>query len=102
MNYPWPGNVREMENVIEYALHLTMMVFHTAEQLPPALLTKSDAAWSPCDFVSIEEYIKQVHPDVADGSFRRTNLLDSGNQPEESVEKRKRWKSPPAGKSRLI
>ena len=23
MNYRWPGNVREMENVIEYALHLT-------------------------------------------------------------------------------
>ena len=39
MAYPWPGNVREMENVIEYALHLTDegKPIHP-EQLPPNLL----------------------------------------------------------------
>ena len=60
MNYPWPGNVREMENVIEYALHLTDENNSIRlEQLPPKLLADTDASWSPRDFVSIEEYTKQ-------------------------------------------
>src|SRR5512135_2495491 len=54
MNYPWPGNVREMENVIEYALHLTDEGKPIRlEQLPPNLLEKKDLSWSPKDFVSI-------------------------------------------------
>lgn len=60
MIYPWPGNVREMENVIEYALHLTDEGNPIRpEQLPPKLLAKTDVPWSPQDFVSIEEYTKQ-------------------------------------------
>ena len=60
MNYPWPGNVREMENVIEYALHLTDEGNPIRpDQLPPKLLANPDATWSPKDFVSIEEYTKQ-------------------------------------------
>lgn len=60
MAYPWPGNVREMENVIEYALHLTDEGNPIRlEQLPPNLSGKKDASWSPKDFVSIEEYTKQ-------------------------------------------
>jgi PAS domain S-box-containing protein len=60
MNYHWPGNVREMENVIEYALHLTDEGRPIRpEQLPPKLLAKADTAWSPRDFVSIEDYTKQ-------------------------------------------
>jgi PAS domain S-box-containing protein len=60
MAYPWPGNVREMENVIEYALHLTDEGNPIRpEQLPPNLLSKKDITWSPKDFVSIEEYTKQ-------------------------------------------
>lgn len=60
MTYPWPGNVREMENVIEYALHLTDEGNSIRpEQLPPKLLAKTDVLWVPRDFVSIEEYTKQ-------------------------------------------
>jgi transcriptional regulator with PAS, ATPase and Fis domain len=60
MAYPWPGNVREMENVIEYALHLTDEGHPIRpEQLPQKLFAKTDALWSPHDFVSIEEYVKQ-------------------------------------------
>lgn len=60
MNYPWPGNVREMENVIEYALHLTDDGHPIRpEQLPPALLAKMEPLWSPKEFVSIEEYTRQ-------------------------------------------
>jgi PAS domain S-box-containing protein len=60
MNYPWMGNVREMENVIEYALHLTDEGNPIRpEQLPPKMLANAEAAWSPRDFVSLEEYTKQ-------------------------------------------
>jgi transcriptional regulator with PAS, ATPase and Fis domain len=60
MNYPWTGNVREMENVIEYALHLTDEGNSIRpEQLPPRLLANTNASWSPRDFVSIEEYTRQ-------------------------------------------
>lgn len=60
MAYPWPGNIREMENVIEYALHLTDEGNPIRpEQLPPKLLAKTNTSWSPGDFVSIEEYTKQ-------------------------------------------
>jgi len=53
MNYPWTGNVREMENVIEYALHLTDEGNPIRpEQLPPKLLVNTDSTWSPKDFVS--------------------------------------------------
>jgi transcriptional regulator with PAS, ATPase and Fis domain len=95
MAYPWPGNIREMENVIEYALHLTDEGNPIRpEQLPPKLLAKTDASWSPGDFVSIEEYTKQ------------SILLLQTNHSEEQIadilgisrknlwEKRKRWNIP--------
>jgi two-component system, NtrC family, response regulator HydG len=92
MNYRWPGNVREMENAIEYALHLTDEGgLIGEEQLPPKLLEKSDTSRSPQDFVSIEEYTRQsISLLQADHSeeqiaeilgFSRKNLW----------EKRKRW-----------
>jgi len=60
MNYHWPGNVREMENAIEYALHLTDEGNPIRpEQLPPKLFAGAEASGSPRDFVSIEEYVKQ-------------------------------------------
>jgi PAS domain S-box-containing protein len=92
MNYSWPGNVREMENVIEYALHLTDDGNSIRpEQLPPKLLIKTEVPWSPRDFVSIEEYTKQ------------SILLLQADHSEEEIaeilgisrknlwEKRKRW-----------
>jgi two-component system response regulator PilR (NtrC family) len=95
MAYPWPGNVREMENVIEYALHLTDEGKPIGqEQLPPNLLSKKDTSWSPKDFVSIEEYTKQ------------SILILQSNHSEEQIaeilgisrknlwEKRKRWGLP--------
>jgi PAS domain S-box-containing protein len=92
MNYPWPGNVREMENVIEYALHLTDEGNPIRpEQLPPKLVAEAETAWRPQDCVSIEEYAK-----------RAILMLQSDHSEEEIAEilgisrknlweKRKRW-----------
>jgi transcriptional regulator with PAS, ATPase and Fis domain len=95
MNYRWPGNVREMENVIEYALHLTDEGNPIRpEQLPPKLLAKTDKSWSPRDFVSIEEYTRQsillLQTDHAEEQIAEILGISRKNL----WEKRKRWNLP--------
>ncbi len=92
MTYPWPGNVREMENVIEYALHLTDEGNPIGpEQLPPKLLAKAEASWRPRDFVSIEEYTKQsilvLQNDHSEDKIAEILGISRKNL----WEKRKRW-----------
>ena len=95
MNYRWPGNVREMENAIEYALHLTDEGNPIRpDELPPKLFAEAEASWNPRDCVSIEEYAK------------RSIALLQGDHSEEQIaeilgisrknlwEKRKRWNIP--------
>ncbi len=95
MAYPWPGNVREMENVIEYALHLTDENKPIRpEQLPPNLLGEKEIAWSPKDFVSIEEYTKQsiliLQRDHSEEQIAEILGISRKNL----WEKRKRWVLP--------
>jgi PAS domain S-box-containing protein len=95
MAYPWPGNVREMENVIEYALHLTDEGRPIRpEQLPPNLLAKKDISWSPKDFVSIEEYTKQSIL-ILQRDHSEEQIADIlGISRKNLWEKRKRWGLP--------
>ena len=100
MTYPWPGNVREMENVIEYALHLTDEGNPILpEQLPPKLLAKTDVSWSPHDFVSIEEYTKQsiLMMQMDHSEEQIADIL--GISRKNLWEKRKRWNLSRPGKS---
>jgi two-component system response regulator AtoC len=95
MNYTWPGNVREMENVIEYALHLTDEKNPIRpDQLPPKLLANPDATWSPRDFVSIEEYTKQsiIVLQTEHSEEQIAGIL--GISRKNLWEKRKRWNLP--------
>jgi len=95
MNYPWPGNVREMENVIEYALHLTDEGNPIRpEQLPPKLLTNPDATWSPGDFVSIDEYTKQSILVLQTEHSEEQIAGILGISRKNLWEKRKRWNLP--------
>jgi two-component system response regulator PilR (NtrC family) len=95
MAYPWPGNVREMENVIEYALHLTDEGKPIRpEQLPSKLLGKKDISWSPKDFVSIEEYTKQSIL-ILQRDYSEEQIADIlGISRKNLWEKRKRWGLP--------
>jgi PAS domain S-box-containing protein len=95
MAYPWPGNVREMENVIEYALHLTDEGKPIRpEQLPRNLLGKKDISWSPKDFVSIEEYTKQSIL-ILQSDHSEEQIADIlGISRKNLWEKRKRWGLP--------
>ena len=95
MNYPWPGNVREMENVIEYALHLTDENNSIRpEQLPPKLLANPDATWSPRDFVSIDEYTKQSILVLQTEHSEEQIAAILGISRKNLWEKRKRWNLP--------
>jgi two-component system, NtrC family, response regulator HydG len=100
MNYSWPGNIREMENVIEYALHLTDEGNPICpQQLPPKLLAQADVSWSPRDFVSIEEYTRQsillLQTDHSEEQIAETLGISRKNL----WEKRKRWNLHKPGKT---
>lgn len=41
-SYSWPGNIRELENVIEAAIHLTKEETVTLDSLPPYLLKQKE------------------------------------------------------------
>jgi transcriptional regulator with PAS, ATPase and Fis domain len=92
MDYPWPGNVREMQNVLEYALHIAEDNHTITDQhLPPKFQDEQVPVADHQRFISIEEHTKKVilamqneynEEDIANVlGISRKNLW----------EKRKRW-----------
>jgi DNA-binding NtrC family response regulator len=53
-NYPWPGNIRELENAIEYSFIIETTDHVQKESLPPSVLT--GAAISPSGAVIDSAY----------------------------------------------
>ena len=99
MNYDWPGNVREMENVIEYALHLTDERNPIRpEQLPAKLLADPAASWSPDHRVSIEDYTKRSILALQDDHSEEQIAEVLGISRKNLWEKRKRWNLQKPGK----
>jgi transcriptional regulator with PAS, ATPase and Fis domain len=100
MNYPWPGNVREMENVIEYALHLTDEgnSIHP-EQLPPKMLAGTETLPCPGDFISIEEYARQSVSLLQKDHSEEQIAAILGISRKNLWEKRKRWNLNRPGKN---
>ena len=99
MNYRWPGNVREMENVIEYALHLTDEGNPIRpEQLPPKLFAEAGGLVEPPRFRLHRGIYQTIHRHAADGPFRGANRGDPGDQPEEPVGETETLEPPKVGK----
>ena len=101
MNYDWPGNVREMENAIEYALHLTDEGGPIRpDALPPKLVAQSAASWGPGLCVSIEEYTRQSILALQDDHSEEEIAEVLGISRKNLWEKRKRWNLRRPGKTK--
>jgi transcriptional regulator with PAS, ATPase and Fis domain len=101
MNYGWPGNVREMENAIEYALHLTDEGGPIRpEQLPPKLFAETDVSGGPRDCVSIEEYSRRSVAALQTDHSEEQIAKILGISRKNLWERRKRWNLPRPAKSK--
>jgi transcriptional regulator with PAS, ATPase and Fis domain len=92
VDYDWPGNVREVQNIIERAILISDSDFITAEHLPESL--KSAASFideSIEKALSIEEYTKAFITEYQK-IFNEQKLADMLGITRKSLwEKRKRW-----------
>jgi transcriptional regulator with PAS, ATPase and Fis domain len=95
MDYDWHGNVRELENTIEYALHLTDdgQTIST-EQIPKRVTNATDLAIAPQNFISIDEYSKRTIVALQNEHTEEQIASILGISRKNLWEKRKRWGIP--------
>lgn len=92
MSYRWPGNVREMENAIEYALHLTDEGQPIRPgQLPPQIGIAAEASVSPREGLSIEDYARRSIAALQSDHTEEQIAATLGISRKNLWEKRKRW-----------
>jgi len=92
MDYPWRGNVRELENTIEYALHLTddgQAIKN--EQLPNKFSSNTENSGIIRDFISIDDYTKQTIIALQNNHTEEQIAATLGISRKNLWEKRKRW-----------
>lgn len=93
LDYKWPGNIRELQNVIEYSMHIAdddqvISINH----LPPAVSENEKSSNSGLELnMSIEEYTRQaiVHLQEFHNEEEISSIL--GISRKNLWEKRKRW-----------
>ncbi len=80
-DYHWPGNVREMQNVIEYALHVAQdHDVISVEHLPPVLQERPESGAAQNQAMSIEDFTKQSILTLQN-DHGEEEIADIGNQP---------------------
>ncbi|MGB5822501.1 MAG: helix-turn-helix domain-containing protein, partial [Proteocatella sp.] len=42
LSYPWPGNIRELQNVVEYAVNFTRNTWISENDLPKRIINSQD------------------------------------------------------------
>jgi two-component system response regulator AtoC len=81
LEHSWPGNIRELANVVERALVLSPLGVMTPESLPESLLRGGDASVSPTSgelmplHVLIDRYIQQVLRHTGGNYTRAASIL---------------------------
>ena len=91
MDYPWPGNVREMQNVLEYALHIAEDNDTIKDEHLPPRLQDTQETMEINQFVSIEEFTKQSILALQNENKEEEIADILGISRKNLWEKRKRW-----------
>ncbi len=78
VQYDWPGNIRELENVMERAVALEATPSIQAESLPPTLLgvgqrTPAQAEELPSEGFSLEAHVKEIERVYIAQALERAN-----------------------------
>jgi PAS domain S-box-containing protein len=95
MDYEWRGNVRELENTIEYALHLTDDGQTIKDQqLPKKFLSVTETSGMPQNFISIDDYSKRTIVALQNDHTEEQIAAILGISRKNLWEKRKRWGIP--------
>jgi len=76
IKYPFPGNVRELENIIEHASILCRGVEITLEDLPPVIFESSDGICGPADSANLEIQVEALEKRMIADALRKCG----GNQ----------------------
>ena len=91
MDYPWPGNVREMQNVLEYALHIAEDNDTIKDEHLPPKLQDTQETMEINQFVSIEEFTRQSILALQNENKEEEIADILGISRKNLWEKRKRW-----------
>lgn len=63
LEYPYPGNVRELSNIVEYAVNICKRKKISKEQLPPYLFEKHETAYRQEEQVTVEQPPGDIIPE---------------------------------------
>ncbi|MBI5181565.1 MAG: sigma-54-dependent Fis family transcriptional regulator [Nitrospirae bacterium] len=81
LNYHWPGNIRELENVIERITILTTEDIIKIEHLPPGITKETKAGLMKEDILSgrinLEEAISDFERDIILTALEKTNYVQT-------------------------
>jgi transcriptional regulator with PAS, ATPase and Fis domain len=91
MDYSWPGNVREMQNMLEYAMHIAEDNDTIKDEHLPPRLQETQETVEIKQFVSVEEFTK--HSILAlQNEHKEEEIADIlGISRKNLWEKRRRW-----------
>ena len=78
-SYAWPGNVRQLENVVERAVLLARDPVLTTEDLPPELTGRAVSSWAP----GAGSFPSMTSPSIGDVSGK--TLRDALEGPERQI-----------------
>jgi transcriptional regulator with PAS, ATPase and Fis domain len=67
-HYPWPGNIRELENAVEYAVNMETQPVIGKESVPQRVLRAATTEHSP---ISLKERISQFEKTVLEGMLKQ-------------------------------
>ena len=92
LDYSWPGNIRELQNVVEYALHVTPdNETIKDEHLPPKIANEFSNTNTLKEHLSIEEFTKNAILALQNNHTEEEIADILGISRKNLWEKRKRW-----------